>query len=432
MAQRSIFFDDSLPVEERLKTVMDTVKALSGTDDPRTMVKVFGEQVNHLLTRDATLNMTRRYVEAPKFQISRYSGWKEPIDPWLEPEKLPVLEGGILGDLIFGAKAVVLVDYEIDESDPAYEYLKGYRAIMSSPSFDHGEALNMTVWMSNDPQAFNEQLLPEIVWTANLFGRAVHNLRIGEALKEANRQIDHEMKVVAGIQLSLLPNGLPAIPKMDLAVHYDAAEHAGGDYYDFFELPSGKWGILVADVSGHGPSAAVLMAITHSIAHTNPNLCDDPADMMNFINENLMHRYTSINKSFVTAFYAIYDPQTHMMTYSSAGHDSPFVLHSGNCSFDIPESTGDMPLGIQAAEPYHSKQFQLSPGDFLVLFTDGIFEARNPKGELFGMDRFQNSIHKCTETPDRIMESLLQDLREFTQGFPAHDDRTLLIGKIQG
>ena len=432
MGQRSIFFDQSLPLEERLSTILNTVKALSGTDDPREMIQVFGEQVNHLLTRDASITLTRRNVDAPKFQISRYSEWVDPIDPWLEPEKLPVLEGGILGDLIFGSKAVVMVDYEIKEDDPAYQYLHGYRTLMSSPSFDHGESLNMTVWLSRDPDAFDESLLPEIVWTANLFGRAVHNLRVGDALKEAHRQIDHEISVVAGIQLSLLPHELPNIPNFDLAIHYEAAERAGGDYYDFFELPSGKWGILIADVSGHGPSAAVLMAITHSIAHTNPNMSDDPAEMFDYINEHLVQRYTSVTKTFVTAFYAIYDPETHMMTYSSAGHDSPFILHTSDCSFEIPETTGDMPLGIKKDEPYHTKQFQLTPGDFLILFTDGIFEARNPQGELFGMDRFQIAVQQCTETPNHILESLLEELKEFTQGKAPHDDRTILIGKIQG
>ena len=139
------FFDESLSVEERLATIISTVKALSSTDDPRDMVRVFGEQVGNLIPRDASLTMTRRNVAAPKFQISRYSEWENPVDPWLEPEKLPILEGGLLGDLIFGAKAVVMIDFEIEEDDPAYEYLHGFRTLMSMPSFDHGEALNMTL-----------------------------------------------------------------------------------------------------------------------------------------------------------------------------------------------------------------------------------------------------------------------------------------------
>ncbi|MFP6581867.1 MAG: PP2C family protein-serine/threonine phosphatase [Candidatus Hydrogenedentota bacterium] len=411
---------------------MKSVKALSSTDDPREMVQVFGEEVGSLLERDASLSMTRRHVPAPQFQISRYSEWEEPIDPWLDPDKLPVLEGGILGDLIFNNRAVVLVDYDLDESDPAYEYLKGYRSLLSLPTFDNREALNMTVLLSKDPEAFDEELLPEIVWTGNLFGRAIHNLRVGDALKEAHRKIDHEVKVVAGIQLSLLPNGLPEIPGVELAVHYEAAEQAGGDYYDFFELPSGKWGLLIADVSGHGPSAAVLMAITHSIAHTNPDINDDPASMLDFINHHLILRYTNITKTFVTAFYAVYDPETHLMRYASAGHDSPLVLHSTDCTFDVPEATKNMPLGIRESKSYETYEFALQPGDFLVLFTDGIFEARNSDGELFGIERFTESVRQCTETPAHIIESLLQDLKAFAGNEPTHDDQTLLIAKIEG
>ena len=325
-----------------------------------------------------------------------------------------------------------MVDFKIDETDPAYEYLKNYRSLMSLPTFDNREALNMTILLGKEPDAFDEDLLPEIVWTGNLFGRAVHNLRVGEELKKAHEIIDNEVKVVAEIQNSLLPEELPEIPGMEIAVHYDAAQRAGGDYYDFFELPSGKWGILIADVSGHGPSAAVLMAITHALAHTNPEINDDPAVMLNFINKHLILTYTNKTKSFVTAFYAIYDPATHLMRYASAGHDAPLVLHSTDCTFEIPEATNNVPLGVREIEVYESREFQLAPGDFIVLFTDGIFEVHNKDNELYGMERFTEAVRQCTETPQAIIDSLLDDIQAFTDNQPAHDDQTLLIAKIQG
>src|SRR5207253_1299364 len=103
------------------------------------------------------------------------------------------------------------------------------------------------------------------VWLSNLFGRATHNLVLAEELRQAYEAVDRELVAVADIQRSLLPAKLPKIPTMDLAAHYQTSRRAGGDYYDFFPLAEGKWGIIVADVSGHGTPAAVLMAITHCI-----------------------------------------------------------------------------------------------------------------------------------------------------------------------
>ncbi len=109
---------------------------------------------------------------------------------------------------------------------------------------------------------------------SNLFGRATHNLVLSDQLKVAYEAVDYEMKVVADIQRSLLPMQMPSIPTLSLAAHYQTSHRAGGDYYDFFPLPDGKWGILIADVSGHGTPAAVLMAVTHSLAHTLPRPAD--------------------------------------------------------------------------------------------------------------------------------------------------------------
>ncbi len=114
--------------------------------------------------------------------------------------------------------------------------------------------------------------------------------------------------MVADIQRSLLPQVLPTIPTLELAAYYRTSRWAGGDYYDFFPLPDGRWGILIADVSGHGTPAAVMMAITHSLAHSLPGPADPPAALLGHVNRQLSHRYTAANEVFVTAFYGVYDP----------------------------------------------------------------------------------------------------------------------------
>ena len=150
--------------------------------------------------------------------------------------------------------------------------LAGYRSLVAVPVYDGGDSAEHDDPAEREPAAFDREDLPERVWMSNLFGRATQNLVLMREVKEAYDVVDRELKVVGEIQRSLLPTKLPTIPTLELAAAYQTSQRAGGDYYDFFPLPNGLWGLLIADVSGHGTPAAVLMAVTHSIAHT----CRDP------------------------------------------------------------------------------------------------------------------------------------------------------------
>ena len=112
---------------------------------------------------------------------------------------------------------------------------------------------------------------------SNLFGRATQTLVLSAALRDAYKAVEYELQSIADIQQSLLPDAVPQVPGLDVAVHYQMAERAGGDYYDFFPLPNGALGVLVADASGHGTPAAVLMAVAHSMVHTRAELPLRPA-----------------------------------------------------------------------------------------------------------------------------------------------------------
>src|SRR5436309_3311908 len=198
---------------------------------------------------------------------------------------------------------------------------------------------------------------------SNLFGRATHNLVLSEELKKAYEAVDYELKVVADIQRSLLPRELPQIPNLSLAAHYQTSRRAGGDYYDFFPLPNGQWGILITDVSGHGTPAAVLMAITHSIAHTYPGPPTPPAMMLNYVNRHLCCRYSIQSDTFVTAFYGVYDPATRTISYSSAGHPPPRLKRCADGSLALLDGHHGLPLGIMPEENYPEGRWQLVPGD---------------------------------------------------------------------
>jgi sigma-B regulation protein RsbU (phosphoserine phosphatase) len=415
---------------DRMNLIVQTVREMSRQTDPQAMVRAYGARVRQLLPMDRMVGLSRRDLERPKYRVTRTDLWKDEINPWTNQESLPVLEGGLLGDLIYGDEPRIIDDIRLEKGDPGEKYFAGQRSLVAVPLYQKGVALNMVIWMRRQPEAFDRERFPEWVWLSNLFGQATHNLVLSAKLQEAYDVVDREMKVIAEIQRSLLPAELPRIPTMDLAAHYQTARVAGGDYYDFFELPGGQWGILIADVSGHGTPAAVLMAITHSIAHIFPGTSAPPGDMLRHINHHLASRYTATAGTFVTAFYGVYDPGRRRLSYACAGHNPPRLKRCSDGSLVILDAVNGYPLGILLDEPYKAAELALQPGDQVIFYTDGITEAANPHGEMFGVERLDQVLAKCPHTAADLLEAVLQELDRFAAGRPAGDDRTMLVARI--
>ena len=387
--------------QDRMALIVETMREMSCQTDPQAMVRVYGKRVRELLPIDRSVSISRRGLGPPEYRITRSSTWDRVVNPWNEKDRLPLFSGGLLGELIYGDEPRIIENLEVAPNDPAFEYFDRQHSLMAIPMFDQGTALNMTVLMRTEPAAFSYEQFPEWVWFSNLFGRATHNLVLSGQLREAYNAVDQELKVVGDIQRSLLPAQLPKIPTMDVAAFYQTSRRAGGDYYDFFPLPEGEWGIFVADVSGHGTPAAVLMAITHCIAHTRPGPPTPPAEVLNYLNHHLGTWYTAYTGSFVTAFYGIYDPAKRRLGYACAGHNPPRVKSCQTQMLSILNGVNGLPLGVDLTEHYEHCAVELRPGDQVVFYTDGITEARNPAGELFGTNRLDEALKACgTERRD--------------------------------
>ncbi|GMU22340.1 MAG: hypothetical protein AMXMBFR13_24260 [Phycisphaerae bacterium] len=415
---------------ERLDLVVQTMREMSRQTDPQQMVRAYSARMRQLNPTDRMVAVSRRDLEPPKYRITRSSIWKEDINPWRELDRLPLLEGGLLGELLYGDEPRIIGDLAVPGEDPAAEYFTNMRSLLALPLYDGGTSLNMVVLMRREPGAFDNEQLADWVWMSNLFGRATQNLVLHEELREAYDQLDQEMQVVADIQRSLLPAELPRIQNLKLAAHYETSSRAGGDYYDFFRLPDGRWGIMIADVSGHGTPAAVMMAITHSIAHTYPGPPTPPGRMLRFVNAHLAARYTGNSSSFVTAFYGIWDPARRELTYACAGHNPPRLKRCGAGGVDALDAVQNLPLGIMADEAYSEAVQTLHPGDELVLYTDGITESAAPSGELFGLNRLDAVLGCCRNEPAETLAAVLDALRDFTRQRPPADDRTLITALI--
>jgi sigma-B regulation protein RsbU (phosphoserine phosphatase) len=414
---------ETVSVQERLKVVVETMREMSRQTDPQAMVRAYVEKIRQIVPIDRGISLSRRDLKGPQFRITRSTTWKEAINPWKEKHRLPLLSGGLLAELIYGDEPRIIDDLMIEDDDPAADYLSGFGSLMAIPNYDGGEALNMTVFLREDRAAFEHDQLPDIVWRSNLFGRATNNLALKDELERAYRQLDRELQIVAEIQRALLPQKLPAIPNLDLAAFYQPSRRAGGDYYDFFPLPEGKWGIFIADVSGHGTPAAVLMAITHSIAHTHPGPPSPPGEMLTYLNHHLATRYTSLSETFVTAFYGIYDPATRTIDYASAGHNPPRIKRCQDGSLLSLDGTGGMPLGIYDEIRYEDTRERLVPGDQIVIYTDGITEMHNGRGDQFGMDRLDEVLSGCRWQARELLDAVLSAVDEFAAGQPADDGR---------
>ncbi len=415
---------------DKLDAIMATMRELSKQRDPQEMVRTYGDRMQQILPRDRIITLSRRDLVEPLVRITRDSARTEQIDPWREKDKLPLIRGGLFSELIYGDMPYITGELAVDADDPAYDYLSAFKSLMAIPLFDDGVAKNMVLFLKHDAAAFQAEQLPETVWVSNLFGRATHNLVLGRQIAEAYEQIDRELQAVGDIQRSLLPSELPKIRGLDLAAYYQTSRRAGGDYYDFFPMTDGRWGMLIADVSGHGTPAAVVMAITHALAHTQPDCPCAPQDFLYRLNEKLTRDYTGNGHGFVTAFYAAYDPEEKTLQYASAGHNPPRLKRCADGTVAVLNRAGGLPLGITEEAEYEEAVYELQRGDQLIFYTDGITEAFNHHGEMFGAERLDLVLENCSVNASSLMDALIAAVDEFVEGRPIEDDQTIVIARV--
>lgn len=419
------------PWQEEMEIVDRTLKAISGVVDPEELVEVYWNGIGELVPYVDYVALSRRDVPPPEYVVTRSSRFTEHPNPWTERHRLPHLKGGILGELAYANRPVIINDLpaRLMRDDPGHFYLEGFDRLIALPQYDNGEGLNVSVMLLPRDVEPDPTMIPVLHWQAGLFGRGTQNLVLRNQLAAALASLDRELQAVGEIQRSLLPRALPAIPGFDLAAHYQTSARAGGDYYDFFPLESGRWGLFIADVSGHGTPAAVLMAITHAIAHAQPGSHAPPKSLLRYLNDQLVSTYTT-GGTFVTAFYAVLDPATRELTYAVAGHNPPRLARRGEV-LSLNES-GLLPMGIEANQNYEQTTITLERGDLLLLYTDGITEAMSPangaeRRQLFGCPRLDKLL---LELPGHSSEQCITTIKLAVDQFAGHqkpvDDQTLI------
>ncbi len=252
-------------------------------------------------------------------------------------------------------------------------------------------------------------------------------LRMNEKLKTIQALIEDELKQVGHIQESLLPENLPQVSGYDFGATYIPAEQAGGDYYDCIQMSNNYWGFVVADVSGHGTPAAVIMAITRAIMRSYTFDVISASDALTMVNDILCDNIHT--KDFVTMFYAVLNTHNGVFNLASAGHNP--VLFFDSSEFIVKKITASgMFLGTFEGLSYEEKKWHIEEGDIFFMYTDGLVEAMNSSREQYGYDRLVSKLMMFNEYPvERLIKEVMEDVRDFTAGAPFEDDITILAIK---
>ncbi len=418
--------------QEELAIIDRIMKSVSGISDPEELVSVYWDGVHELFPMEHYLAVSRRGIEPPDYLITRSSRFPEEINPWKQRHRLPRMSGGLLGEIAYADRPLVIDDLpsRLSPDDPAHFYLEGFQSLIALPNYENGKGINVGMSLFAPGVEFDHAMVPMMHWQSSLFGRGTLSLVLKNQLSEALAELDRELQTVGQIQRSLLPTELPAIEQFDVAASYHTSARAGGDYYDFFPLGDRGWGVFIADVSGHGTPAAVLMAVTHAIAHTRPGAPQPPHAVLSHINHHLARSYT-LSGTFVTAFYAALEPGSTRMTYASAGHNPPRLVRGDRV---IPlDENASIPLGIMPDAAFADGSVELERGDLLVFYTDGITEAMAPRRqdgsrELFGEGRLDQILIQMRSRPAReIADRIMAETKAFSAGEPPTDDQTLIV-----
>jgi len=294
-----------------------------------------------------------------------------------------------------------------------------------------GKVITITLWESEEAvQRSLEVLAPLRAELSKAFAADrvdTEYYEVGEMHTQEIRQrelVEQELEVARSIQQDSLPKEVPTLEGWQISPFYRPAREVGGDFYDFHFLSEGRVGLVVGDATGKGVPAALVMSTTLGMIQLAAGALDSssPGEVLSRVNETLFARIPP--NMFVTCFYAILEPESGSLSYANAGHDLPY-LHRDGAAEEL-RATG-MPLGLMPGMRYEEKETILEAGEAALLYSDGLVEAHDPKGEMFGFPRLRALVAEHAEEERPLGEFLMEELYSFVgEGWEQEDDITLL------
>ena len=330
---------------------------------------------------------------------------------------------GLLGTVALSGKPIIVNDVR---SNPVYVNARDRtRSEMVAPIISNDEVIGCFDLESDELNAYSDNDLEVLMLLASQVAIIIEKVELHEQLIEKKR-LQGQLEVARQVQLELLPPMDPELEGFDISAYNFPTEEVSGDYYDWVRIYEDQIAIVIADVSGKGVPAAILMAFLRASLRAASHIGYATHISMAKVNYLL---WESIERNqFVTAFYGILDASNRTLSFSNAGHNPPLLVKANGESRFITE--GEQPLGMFQHTRYHENHVVLEPGDLFVLYTDGATEAESPAGEEFGRDRLVDAVKASVDKPAREMISSIQmSVLEWTASAGATDDVTFFVIK---
>lgn len=308
----------------------------------------------------------------------------------------------------------------------AAEQLRKLEAAVVLAMEGRGELLGLMVLGAKaSGEFYNAEDLELLKTVAHQAAVAIENTELFEEVAQ-DRELRKELEVASEVQAQLFPQVVPRLAGCQIAGRCLPARSVSGDYYDFLELPGQRIGLAIADVSGKGMSASLLMANLQGLLRTQAPTAESLTELVRRINRQLYG--SSRGTKYCTFFYGVYDEARRQLQFVNAGHNPPLVLDAAGVRFLEP--TGP-PLGLFPDAAHEARCQAVKPGTLAVLYSDGIIEAKNGQGESYGIDRLTSVVSRAGDLDAAgLVERVLRDVRDFSGGAPIEDDQTLVLLKV--
>ncbi len=275
---------------------------------------------------------------------------------------------------------------------------------------------------------FTEDHQRTITTLAAQIAIAIENARLYEEIARQEKRLERDLAMARELQFRLLPQTLPKLAHLEIAAKFSPARAIGGDLYDFLAYSNSRTAIAIGDISGKGAPAAIYAALVSGIIRSHAPMEPGPAEMLSAVNYSLAER--RIEGQFVSLIYAVWDDDNRTLQVANSGLPRPVYCHKGKTQ--LIEATG-LPLGLFDDADYDEFVFQAEPEDVFVFFSDGILDATNKAGDLFGRTRLEKVVAECSNnSAESMVKSVFKAAAEHAKGVETFDDQTVVAIKVKG
>jgi len=275
---------------------------------------------------------------------------------------------------------------------------------------------------------FTEDHRRTITTLAAQLAIAIENARLYEQIARQEKRLERDLALARELQFRLLPQSVPKLANLDIAARFLPARAIGGDLYDFVDYSLSRTALVIGDVSGKGAPAAIYAALVSGILRSHAPIEPSPAEMLSAVNFSLGER--RIDGQFVSLIYVVWDDSNRTLQVANSGLPRPIYWHDGKA--EIVEATG-LPLGLFDDAEYEEFNFKTKPGDVFVFYSDGILDARNKAGDMFGRSRVEQIVAECNaESAEALVSSIFAAVAEHVGNEDAFDDQTVVAIRVKG